>query len=126
MLETYICTQADAPGTQLKGTRMNLFQYLDIKYQETAIELGRDYSVAKDGRAKAIHFIINTHKMTAKWLAVPGLLLGFILVKLKLKPIPISPIKAAAEKEAAELKNKQNSLTITEGGDQGRVVPEAS
>lgn len=72
---------------------MNLFQFLDIKYQETSIELGKEYSVFKDGRAKAIHSMIGLYRTISKWISWPILVTEFLLMKTGITEMPVSPIK---------------------------------
>lgn len=84
---------------------MNFFQFMDIKYQEVSIELGQDYSLTKDGRAKAIHSLIGTYRILSKWLHFPILLTEFLLMKTKLTQEPISPLKTKPQlvKENSEI-----------------------
>jgi hypothetical protein len=72
---------------------MNLFSFLDAKFQITSQELSKDFSPYKDGKTKAIHSIINWMRFLGKWGSVPLILGEFVLVKCKLLPAPESPLK---------------------------------
>lgn len=75
---------------------MNLFEFLDLKYQNAAMELQVKYSVTKDGKAKAVHSLINLYRSMAKWVWKPILLTQFVLMRFKLLPMPKPPEKPKA------------------------------
>lgn len=70
---------------------MNLFNFLDLKYRNTALALQKEFNIYQDGKAKAIHSMINFMRSLGKWTSFPALLGEFFLVKLHLIKAPTEP-----------------------------------
>lgn len=83
---------------------MTLFEFLDAKFQITSQELNKNYSPYTDGKAKAIHSVINWMRFLGKWGSVPFILGEFIFVKCRLLPAPESPLKKDLKKVVVEEK----------------------
>lgn len=88
------------------GGQLKLFDFLDIKYRSTAIELQKEYSPFIDGKAKAAHGLIGICRTLSKWLYTPLILAEYLLVlsrikkapepiEAPLKPTPIKPVPSA-------------------------------
>lgn len=90
---------------------MNLFEFLDLKYQNAAMELQLKYSVTKDGKAKAVHSLINLYRSMAKWVWKPILLTQFVLMRFKLLPMPTPPV--LPERPKAPQINKVSDTVVT-------------
>lgn len=70
---------------------MNLFEFLDVKFQQIAVAKSQKYSLFKDGRLKAIQSLMGWYRTISKFISVPILLIEFLLMKLRITPIPVVP-----------------------------------
>lgn len=82
---------------------MTFFEYLDIKFQQCAVNKQSQFSVKAEQETKAVYMILQAYRWVHKWLAVPRVLFDFILVKSKIREAPVSPLEAIKKAEA-ELK----------------------
>lgn len=82
---------------------MNAFQYVDIKFQEASIAISKmnsaSYDLKTGGQAKALQMVLGWLRTYYKWAAVPGIVYGFLMVKVGAQEAPVSPLipKAAPD-----------------------------
>lgn len=88
---------------------MNAFEFFDIKFQQVSVELGKDYSLYADGRAKGIHAIIGIMRTFYKYMAIPLLVCEYVSMKVGVSDVPESPIKKKAEESEAAIKTNNVS-----------------
>lgn len=98
---------------------MKLEKFIDCRFQELSLEgvtLAKDkkraaYSLARDAETGALNFVLSFYRSFVKWILVPKVLFGFILVALHLKSEPQPVVTQMIEKdEAFKAAEKQKDL----------------
>lgn len=70
---------------------MKLNDYLESMYVKANIEVQKEYSVLKQAETHAVQDLINLQRKILKWYSYTVLLVGYLLVKLGIRPVPASP-----------------------------------
>lgn len=101
---------------------MSLFDYLDRCFTNLTVDLKDDYDQGMKAEQNAIHSILEIERTIYKYLAIPRLLIQYVLVKLGVKPIPEDKMAALKAKWKADQDAKQGE--ISKGGQLQAVATE--
>ncbi len=67
---------------------MTLFELLDVTHRNNALTLQKTFTVWTDAEVQAAGFLIRAQRTLFKWIAVPNLLLMYVLINLRLVKAP--------------------------------------
>ena len=71
---------------------MKFFDYLDVTFQvESKQNTLEGFKMSRDGKLKAVHFLIGAMRAFFKWAYVPLLVLDWCAVQLHVHPAPVPP-----------------------------------
>jgi hypothetical protein len=87
----------------------NRFQEVSVLQQTTQIQDPDAFPVIEDAEIKALSMVLNSYRTFLKWLLIPKIILGFLLMKLHLTSKPGSPLldKLKKDQQAAREKTAQ-------------------
>lgn len=67
---------------------MDFFEFLDTHYRNNAVELSQNFSLIKDGQAKAAYSLIGAYRTIIIWSYRPILLAKFVFMKFHIMKAP--------------------------------------
>ena len=92
--------------------KMDLVQFIENRYQELTLQSKeqKTFDAMGDCEQKALHQLLNSYRMTLKWLLIPKCLYEFAAVNLGKRPAPEPVLTNLAKAQREKAQQAKESL----------------